>query len=134
LSNVIAIEGAEHGIQSNAVVPSGVSRAVRDTVRSLSAFRPEATVPIVVFLASRGCELTHHNYSACGGRFGRVFIGLGDGWLADPDDDLTADDIAAHLSKVSATEPFTVPRSVFEEIFGVRDRLGVTTEPPIAES
>ena len=39
----------------------------------------------------------------------------------------TAEDIAAHLSEVSATEPFTVPSSIFEEVFGVCAQLGVTT-------
>jgi NAD(P)-dependent dehydrogenase (short-subunit alcohol dehydrogenase family) len=28
-------------------------------------------------------------------------------------------------SEVSATEPFTVPRSIFEEVFAVCERLGV---------
>ena len=49
----------------------------------LHAIEPELVVPIVVYLASRACELTHHNFSACAGRFARVFVGLGDGWLAD---------------------------------------------------
>ena len=92
----------------------------------LKVIRPELVVPIVVFLASRACEFSHHNYSACAGRFARVFVGLGDGWLAEPDSDPTADDIAAHLAEVSATEPFTVPGSIFEEVFGVCERLGIT--------
>ena len=75
----------------------------------LKVIRPELVVPIVVFLASRACEFSHHNYSACAGRFARVFVGLGDGWLAEPDSDPTADDVAAHLTEISATEPFTVP-------------------------
>ena len=37
----------------------------------------------------------------------------------------TADDIAAHLSEVAATEPFTAPGSIFEEVSAVCDRLGV---------
>jgi NAD(P)-dependent dehydrogenase (short-subunit alcohol dehydrogenase family) len=74
-------------------------------------------------LARRG----HHNYSACSGRFGRVFVGLSDGWFADTDEDPSAEDIAAHRTEHSAIEPFTVPMTVFEEIFGVRGRLGVST-------
>jgi hypothetical protein len=56
-----------------------------------------------------------------------VFVGLGRGWLADPGSAPTADDIAAHLAEVSATEPFTVPASIFEEVFGVCAQLGVAT-------
>ena len=39
----------------------------------------------------------------------------------------TAEDIDAHLSEVSATEPFTVPASIFEEVFAVAAQRGVTT-------
>ncbi len=136
LSNVIAIEGAEHGILSNTVLPFGFSRMVTETVGDpealkqigfLDVIKPELVVPMVVFLASRACEFSHQNYSACAGRFARVFIGLGEGWFAEKDSNPTADDIQAHLSEVSATEPFTVPGSIFEEVFAVAARLGVTT-------
>lgn len=134
LSNVIAIEGAAHGISSNTVLPFGFSRMVTDTVGDpeaveqtgfLRAIRPELVVPMVVYLASRDCELTHQNYSACAGRFARIFVGLGHGWLAEADDIPTAEDIAANLPQVAATDPFTVPSSIFEEVFGVCDRLGI---------
>ena len=39
----------------------------------------------------------------------------------------SVDDIQAHLSEVSATEPFTVPGSIFEEVFAVAGQLGVST-------
>ena len=135
LVNVIAIEGAEHGILANTVLPFGYTRMVTGTVPDpayldesgfLKAIQPELVVPIVVFLASRSCEFTHHNYSACAGRFARVFVGLGEGWLAEPGSSPTADDVAAHLATVSATEPFTVPTSIFDEVIGVCDRLGIT--------
>ena len=134
LANVIAIEGAQHGILANTVLPFGFSRMVTETVGDpkaleetgfLKLIQPELVVPIVAFLASRACEFTHQNYSACAGRFARVFVGLGEGWLAEPDSNPTADDVAAHLSEVSATEPFTVPGSIFEEVFAVCERLGV---------
>lgn len=134
LANVIAIEGAEHGILANTVLPFGFSRMVTETVGDTKALeetgflkiiRPELVVPIVTFLASRACEFTHQNYSACAGRFSRVFVGLGQGWLAEPGSSPTADDVAAHLAEVSATEPFIVPGSIFEEVFAVCERLGV---------
>jgi NAD(P)-dependent dehydrogenase (short-subunit alcohol dehydrogenase family) len=136
LSNVIAIEGAEHGILSNTVLPFGFSRMVTETVGDpealkqigfLDVIKPELVVPMVVFLASRASEFSHQNYSACAGRFARVFVGLGQGWFAEKDSNPTADDIQAHLSEVSATEPFTVPGSIFEEVFAVAAQLGVTT-------
>jgi NAD(P)-dependent dehydrogenase (short-subunit alcohol dehydrogenase family) len=135
LSNVIAIEGAAHGILANSVLPFGFSRMVTETVGGeqvaaelpfLCAIEPELVVPIVVFLASRACEFTHHNYSAGAGRYARVFIGLGKGWLAEPGSRPTADDVAAHLAEVSATEPFSVPASIFDEVADICTRLGIT--------
>ncbi|ORV16708.1 SDR family NAD(P)-dependent oxidoreductase [Mycobacterium celatum] len=134
LANVIAIEGEPHGIRANTVLPFGFSRMVTETVGDpkgleetgfLKVIQPELVVPIVVYLASRACGFTHQNYSACAGRFARVFVGLGEGWLAEPGSNPTADDIAAHLPEVTATEPFTVPASIFDEVFGVCDRLGI---------
>jgi NAD(P)-dependent dehydrogenase (short-subunit alcohol dehydrogenase family) len=134
LANVIAIEGAQYGILANTVLPFGFSRMVTETVGDpkaleetgfLKIIQPELVVPIVAYLASRACEFSHHNYSACAGRFSRVFVGLGDGWLAEPGSNPTADDVVAHISEVSAIEPFTVPGSIFEEVFAVCEKLGI---------
>ena len=136
LANVIAIEGAEHGILANTVLPFGSSRMVTETVGDadqlpgvgefLRAIAPELVVPIVVFLASPACRVTHQAFSACAGRFARVFVGLADGWLAAPGSAPTADDVAAHLADVSATLPFTVPGSIFDEVAAIAERLGIT--------
>ena len=133
LSNVIALEGADHGILSNTVLPFGFSRMVTETVDSntlenlglMNLIGPEKVVPIVTYLASRTCEFSHENYSACAGRYARVFVGLGDGWLPDTNSTATADDIAAHFAKVSGVEPFTIPGNIYEELFSVVGRLGV---------
>jgi len=135
LTNVIAIEGAQHGILANTVLPFGTSRMVTETVTDpeflkkspfLNAIQPELVVPLVVFLASRACDFSHRNYSACAGRFARVFVGLGEGWLAKPGSGLTAEDIASEIAQISATEPFTVPASIVDEVLGVCSRLGIT--------
>jgi NAD(P)-dependent dehydrogenase (short-subunit alcohol dehydrogenase family) len=142
LSNVIAIEGAAHGIQSNTVLPTGFSRMVTETVGDekflaesgfMRAIRAELVVPLVVFLASRVCDFTHRNYSACAGRYARVFMGLGEGWLADAESEPTAEDIEAHLDEVSATEKFIVPDSIVDEVLDMCDRLGISAMPDNAD-
>ncbi len=135
LANVIAIDGAPHGILANTVLPFGYSRMVTETVGDrdqlgvdvpfLRAIEPELVVPMVVYLASRACTFTHQNYSACAGRFARVFVGLGEGWVASPDTPPTAEAIEAHLAEVAATEPFTVPGSIFDEVTQICSRLGI---------
>jgi NAD(P)-dependent dehydrogenase (short-subunit alcohol dehydrogenase family) len=136
LTNVIAIEGAEHGIRANTVLPFGLSRMVTETLGAdaevleesqfLRAIRPELVVPIVVYLASRECDLTHHNFSAGAGRFARVFVGLAEGWLGAGENPPTPEDVAAHVAEVSALEPFTVPTSIFDEVAEICTRLGIT--------
>jgi NAD(P)-dependent dehydrogenase (short-subunit alcohol dehydrogenase family) len=135
LANVIAIEGAEHGIAANCVLPFGYSRMVFETVGDrdelepnpgfLHAIEPELVVPIVVYLASRGCQITHHSFSACAGRFARVFVGLGEGWVADRGSSPTADDVATNFARIAAAEPYTIPDSIFDEVFKVCDQLGI---------
>ncbi len=134
LANVIAIDGAPHGILANVVLPFGYSRMVTETVGDrdrlgdavpfLRAIDPELVVPMVVFLASEACTFTHQNFSACAGRFARVFIGLAEGWVASGGNP-TAEDIDAHMTEVAATEPFTVPSSIFDEVAQVCTRLGI---------
>jgi NAD(P)-dependent dehydrogenase (short-subunit alcohol dehydrogenase family) len=138
LANVIAIEGADHGITANCVLPFGFSRMVTETVgldaetakegsEFFRAIAPELVVPAVVYLASRDCEVTHHVYSALAGRFARVFAGLADGWTADRAASPSAEDFAEHFAEISATDPYVVPGSIFEEIGQLVERQGLTS-------
>ena len=135
LTNIIALEGAPHGILANTVLPTGFSRMVTETVADtraleesgfLDMIRPELVTPMVVYLASRACEFSHRNYSAIGGRYARVFIGLAQGWLAERSTEPTADDVAAHIAEISATEVFTIPETNYEEVFEVTERLAAS--------
>jgi NAD(P)-dependent dehydrogenase (short-subunit alcohol dehydrogenase family) len=120
LTNIIALEGAPHGVLANTVLPTGFSRMVTETVSDTTALeesgfldmiKPELVTPMVVYLASRACESSHRNYSAIGGRYARVFIGLAHGWLAERGSEPTVDDVAAHIAEISATETFSIPET-----------------------
>jgi NAD(P)-dependent dehydrogenase (short-subunit alcohol dehydrogenase family) len=134
LSNVIAIEGQPHGISSNCVLPFGYSRMVTETVGDrdqfqgelpfLDAIEPELVVPIVVFLASQDCEVTHHSFSACAGRFSRVFVAQAHGWVTQ-EREPSADDIAAHWDEVSAQQPYSVPQSIMNEVAETCSIVGI---------
>jgi NAD(P)-dependent dehydrogenase (short-subunit alcohol dehydrogenase family) len=133
LTNALAVEGEAHGILANAVLPFGQSRMVWETTGSpdadeesfIGAIRPELVVPMVTFLASSACTFTHRNYSAGAGRFARVFAGLGEGWIAPRDAVPTAEDVAAHIDEVSATEPFSVPASIVDEVLAICAQRGI---------
>ena len=135
LTNTLANEGAAYGIHVNTVLPMGNTRMSASTLEPeeidaatqafFDATPPERVVPMVVFLASRECELTHHYFSAGAGRFARVFIGLGDGWLADADHQPTVEDLVDHLDEVVALDPHIVPMSVTDEIAALVPRLHI---------
>ena len=138
LANVIAIEGAAHGIAANTVLPFGFSRMVTDTVGEdadkvkaesefLRSIAPELVVPLVTFLASRSCGFTHQIYSALAGRYARVFTGLADGWQAERGSVPSAEDIESRLAEIADTEPYIVPESIFDEITQLVGRLGLTS-------
>ena len=134
LANVIAIDGAPHGILANTVLPFGYSRMVTETVGDrdelgdavpfLRAIEPELVVPMVVYLASRSCTSrtrTTRRVPVAS----RVFVGLGEGWVASPEAPATAEAIETHLAEVAATEPFTVPDSIFDEVTQICAQLGI---------
>jgi hypothetical protein len=43
--------------------------------------------------------------------------------LAERSTEPTADDVAAHIAEISATEVFTIPETNYEEVFEVTERL-----------
>lgn len=134
LANVVAIEGAEHGIRANTVLPFGESRMATETIGDdvdavrgfLDAIGPELVVPIVVYLASRSCTLTHEVFSACAGRFARVFVGLAEGWVAERGTSPAVEDIAAHLDEIREPEPYAIPTSIIDEVAQIVDRLQIS--------
>ena len=135
LANVLAIEGGPHGILTNCVLPFGATRMVTETVGDhaqsedaipfLDAIDPALVVPAVSFLASSNCSFTHRCYSVCAGRFSRVFVGQGTGWLAGAGREPLAEDFEANIAAASATEPFTVPDSIFDEVAETCAHLGL---------
>ena len=131
LTNNIALEGRPHGILANAVLPFGLTRMAGEAEEGslLALSPPEVVVPIVVYLASRECQVSHQNYSALAGRYARVFMGAADGWVSDAGPSPTADDLLAHFDDVSLTEPFTIPGSIVDEMEAVAKRLGLGSAP-----
>jgi NAD(P)-dependent dehydrogenase (short-subunit alcohol dehydrogenase family) len=65
---VVAVEGAEHGVLSNAISPAAATRMLRREVRP-GELEPEQVVPGVIFLASQRCTFSGKVLEASGGRF-----------------------------------------------------------------
>lgn len=75
LSNVAAIEGADHGVTSNVIVPAALTRLAEglDT-SSYPPMGPELAAPVVGWLAHESCSVTGEMFAAIAGRVARVFV------------------------------------------------------------
>jgi NAD(P)-dependent dehydrogenase (short-subunit alcohol dehydrogenase family) len=84
LMQVLAIEGAKYGIMANAVTPLAVTRmSTTGLIDGMpERMTPELVAPIALYLVSEDSTITHRVFSAGGGHFAEVVIGVTPGWSA----------------------------------------------------
>jgi hypothetical protein len=145
LSHAVAIEGARFGIRANTVLPvattrlAGESRPPESTEQDVILAEPEMSVlfqrsgpeyvtPLVVYLASEACTVTQGVYSAVGGRYARVVLGVTAGWWSDGEVPPTPEAVADHWGEVEDDSEYDLPHSVMEEMYmtAVRATRGTT--------
>lgn len=75
LSNVVALEGADHGVISNVIVPAAVTRLADglDTSK-YPPMQPELVAPAVAWLAHESCTISGEMLVALAGRVARAYI------------------------------------------------------------
>ncbi len=74
LNNVTALEGGEHGIKSNTIVPAAVTRMADGLDTSAyPPMDPELVAPMVAWLAHEDCPVSGEHYIAAAGRMARAF-------------------------------------------------------------
>jgi NAD(P)-dependent dehydrogenase (short-subunit alcohol dehydrogenase family) len=133
LSRALSIEGAAHGIKSNCIlpvapfrnrgpVPSELTDHLNNAGLAPEVAGPEIVAPMVVYLASSACAVTGEAFSAGGGRFGRVFLAVADGWLSPGDAPATAEDVEAHMAEIEDLSSYSMPPTSIDEL-GVIGRL-----------
>jgi hypothetical protein len=125
LSNVLAIEGAKAGINSNVICPVANTRMTQELLGDFAKMvQPETVAPLVVFLASEACTLTHEVFSAAGGRYARIFVGLTPGWYAGKDATPTAEDVLDHLADIEKQDGYIVPTQIGDELAALMQTIG----------
>ena len=125
LSNVLAIEGAKAGIKSNVVCPVAATRMTMELLGpAADALQAETVTPLVTFLASEACEQTHEIYSAAGGRYARVFVGLAPGWFGGKGHVPTVEDVLDNLDQIRKQDGYIVPDSIQDELGALLGVLG----------
>lgn len=125
LMNVAALEGAAFGIHANAIMPMGDTRMAMalmgdagrtpDARAFLETLRLDQVTPVVAYLASEHCTLTHRVLSALRGRVAALQIGVTRGWFGG-DGAFDAEDVAANLDRILDPSEIFVPGSIFDEM------------------
>ena len=92
-----------------------------DAAASLSA---ESVAPLTTFLASEACTFTHEIFSAAGGRYARVFVGLAKGWYGGKGHVPTVEDVLDHIDQIEDREGYIVPTSIADELGTLTEVLG----------
>ena len=127
--------GAPHGILCNAYMPNAMSRMVADVepgalgenrwaAAQPQYFDPNYTTGLVTFLASNACTTHHGIYSALGGRIGRAFVGIADGFADDLPVD--AETVAANWDAICDTaRGYSIPANNTDEWRIVAEQRGV---------
>ena len=132
LAKALALEGAEHGIKTNCILPVAPfrnrGRVPPELLQQLHSSGlapedagPELVAPIVVYLASAACAVSGEAFSAGGRRFGRVFVAVADGWLSPGDSVPTAEDIEAHLPEIEDRSSYAIPPTSIDELRVIGD-------------
>ncbi len=127
LGRALALEGAQHGIKTNCIlpvapfrkrgpVPAQLTEQLQNAGLSPDDAGPELVAPMAVYLASAACTVSGEAFSAGGGRFGRVFVGVADGWLGPSESCPTAEDIAAHLPEIEDLSSYEIPPTSLDEL------------------
>jgi NAD(P)-dependent dehydrogenase (short-subunit alcohol dehydrogenase family) len=119
LTLALAGEGAQHGVQVNAVAPAAITRLTANldagplTDWWQKWFHPDRVAPVVAWLAHRDCSTTGEVYSAGGGRVARVFAAEAPGYWSDH---LSPESIRDHLDQIRAQDGYSVPGNSAEEM------------------
>jgi NAD(P)-dependent dehydrogenase (short-subunit alcohol dehydrogenase family) len=120
LTRVLAIEGADHGINVNVVTPGGYSRMHEasklepERLEWAKRFQPpELVAPLVLWLASDACHVSGQTFVAWAGRIARVAVGAGRGLI---DRKLTAETIMDKYDIIASLDEFYEPVDVLDEV------------------
>ena len=115
LTNVLAIEGMKYNIKANAIAPNAATRMTEtlfgeDMSKMLTV---DNITPLVVYLASEQCEITHEIFTAGGGRFSRVGISTAVGYF---NPSASAEDILNNIAEVRDLSNSLYPTSLADEL------------------
>jgi len=127
LMNVVSQEGLPYNILCNALLPAAATRMGDKMDEKITAeieqhcsgfgtaMTPDFVTPLAVYLVSEACNTSHSAYSALGGRYARVFVGMTEGWLGPRAKPALVEDIAQHIDHIRNAGATIIPASLPDE-------------------
>ena len=117
-ANALALEGLEHGVRVNCIVPAAKTRLIegRD-VEGFPPWGPELVAPAAVWLSHEDCKVSGKLIVSLAGRMAEAFVSETDGIYQQ---DWTIEDVAARYeeitdrSNVQAFDP--VPKGFYDHL------------------
>ncbi|MFD1613275.1 SDR family NAD(P)-dependent oxidoreductase [Sphingomonas tabacisoli] len=98
LNNVLALEGGDHGIRSNTIIPAAVTRMADGLDTSAyPPMDPDLVAPMVAWLAHEDCTVTGEHLIAVAGRMARAFMTETVGVFRP---EWTIEDVAANIDAI----------------------------------
>lgn len=126
MARALTLEGVRHGINTNLILPIAPFQRPHPVPESLTKelmstglrtdSGPELVAPIAVYLASKANSESGRAYSAGGGRFAQVFVGVADGWVIEEGESVSAEDIAEHLAEIEDRSSYSMHETSWDEL------------------
>ena len=125
LGRSLAVAGVNHGIKVNLVAPAAMTRMAGDDrdVANSGVMAPELVAPLVAYLAHQDCPVSGEIYAAGAGRFARIFIATGAGYV-HPGTEVTMEDLADHWAAINEDAGYSVPADLRDWSAAFLDHLG----------
>ena len=128
LMRVLNTESAGKDIRVNCIAPSARTRMTEELLGPLSEqLDPKHVAPLVAYLCSRQCDFGGEVFSAGGGRYARIFVGLTSGWYSGGEL-ASVENVAARMDRIMATERYTIPASGMDELRIMLETFGLEME------
>ncbi|MFC5749899.1 SDR family NAD(P)-dependent oxidoreductase [Actinomadura rugatobispora] len=127
LSNVAALEGAEHGVKCNVIVPAAVTRMAEGIdISAYPPMGPELVAPVVGWLAHESCSITGEMLVSIAGRVARAFVAESPGVYRPS---WTIAEVGEQLAGIRDTsDPWVLPPVPSAHVDHIRNSFAMATK------
>lgn len=130
-TETLAKEGAKYNICANVLAPAAASRLTQTVwpPEMMEAMNPDSVVPLVGVLVHSSCKESGSIFEAGAGHYSKIRWQRSKGYLARPDDNLTADVVLRNYDKiVDFSQGSEFPTSVADSVALLEQAMKLPSE------